>query len=89
MSVFVEGDCIPVQDASWTLYSRSTENMTDEICVIPDPCVIPMTRARCSQTEQRHTSAEKAMDIMTESAIVVLVDYCELKVRLSSTLFKL
>ncbi|XP_048796781.1 ATPase family AAA domain-containing protein 2-like isoform X2 [Lagopus muta] len=29
--------------------------------------------------EQRHTSAEKAMDIMTESAIVVLVDYCELK----------
>ncbi|XP_042748891.1 ATPase family AAA domain-containing protein 2-like [Lagopus leucura] len=44
-----------------------------------DPCVIPVTRARCSQTEQRHRSAEKVMDIMTESAVVVLVDYCELK----------
>ncbi|XP_052559918.1 ATPase family AAA domain-containing protein 2 isoform X2 [Tympanuchus pallidicinctus] len=38
-----------------------------------DPCVIPVTGARCSQTEQRH------MDVMTESAIVVMVDYCELK----------
>lgn len=32
LSVFVERDCIPIEDASWTLYSRSTENLTEEIC---------------------------------------------------------
>uniref|UniRef100_A0A8C3PYW7 ATPase family AAA domain-containing protein 2 n=1 Tax=Chrysolophus pictus TaxID=9089 RepID=A0A8C3PYW7_CHRPC len=44
-----------------------------------DPCVLHMTRARCSQTEQRQMRAEKVMDIVTESAVVVMVDYCELK----------
>lgn len=86
LSVFVERDCIPIEDASWTLYSRSTENLTEEICVIPDPWVLRMTRARRSQAELRQMSAERVMDTVTESAAVVMVDYCELKVGLISTL---
>lgn len=45
-----------------------------------------MTRARRSQAELRQMSAERVMDTVTESAAVVMVDYCELKVGLILTL---
>ncbi|XP_004940083.2 ATPase family AAA domain-containing protein 2 isoform X2 [Gallus gallus] len=44
-----------------------------------DPWVLRMTRARRSQAELRQMSAERVMDTVTESAAVVMVDYCELK----------
>ncbi|XP_021242801.1 ATPase family AAA domain-containing protein 2 isoform X2 [Numida meleagris] len=44
-----------------------------------DPWVLSMTRARRSQAERRQMSVEKAMDILTEPAAVMIVDYCELR----------
>ncbi|XP_072184827.1 ATPase family AAA domain-containing protein 2-like isoform X2 [Excalfactoria chinensis] len=44
-----------------------------------DAWVLRMTRGRRSQAEQRQMSAEKVMDIVTESAAVVMVDCRELQ----------
>ena len=69
---------LQVQETSLILYSRETEPLTSEMCVIPGWWGHCMARARLSREgEQQRMGVEKAMGILTQA---VVVDSCELKV---------
>uniref|UniRef100_A0A8B9PRR4 ATPase family AAA domain-containing protein 2 n=1 Tax=Apteryx owenii TaxID=8824 RepID=A0A8B9PRR4_APTOW len=76
--------CLELKKRSEASDSQITQSFeegnSNEICFIPDTCVLHMTRARRSQVEQQQLmSVEKAMEILAEPASPLIVDYKDLK----------